>query len=254
MCPPYRSVTPGVVREVTLRHLTDTLPWAHTRTVPADLLVRALLLVATGVTSLFAVVRRRFIFPHHAADRAVRAKTASPAAVADGLNRTLHPVLRLSRLDRSRPCGVALDTHPIPDDGRRTRDVVGGPRKTGTNHVHGSATAALVTPGDRPPELVGRLLDRIAAARGRFGIATTYRQKNQARGFTTSPGDRLRLEGLAHLIRQVWVLPTERIAGHRPSGWVQQLSLATRIEWLADALRDGLQEAREIPVPRATRG
>ena len=88
----------------------------------------------------------------------------------------------------------------------------------------------------------------------RFGIETTYRQKNQARGFTTSPspGYRLLLEGLGHLIRQVWVLLTEQIAGPRQTGWVHQLPLAVVIEWLDDALRDGLAEAREIPVAGAT--
>lgn len=380
MRPPSRSVTPAVVRDLAVRHLTDALPWAPTRTVPVDHLLRALLLVAAGATSLFAVVRRRVAFSHHAADRAVRANTASAAAVADGLNRGRHAVLRLSRLDRRRRWVVALDTHLVPYDGRRTRDVVGGPRKAGTNHFHGYATAARVAPGrrytagvepyapgDRPHDLVRRLLGRVAAAgvrvqgvtadagfdggdtllllqerglayavplqrkgrgsnarnrvydlppdrvhtatwkteggrrpvstavyvwrrrgrggrrvmavafagwgaaaarratraagraardayRTRFGIETTYRQKNQARGFTTSPspGYRLLREGLAHLIRQVWVLLTEPIGGPRHTGWVSQLPLAALIEWLGDALRDGLAETREIPVAGAT--
>ena len=85
MRPPYRSVTPTVVRDVAVRHLADAIPWVATRTVPVDHLLRALLLVATGATSLFAVVRRRFAFTSHAAYRAVRANTGSPAAVADGL-------------------------------------------------------------------------------------------------------------------------------------------------------------------------
>ncbi len=56
--------------------------------------------------------------------------------------------------------------------------------------------------------------------RSRFGIETTYRQKNPARGFTTSPSPayRLRLEGLAHRIRRVGVLRTEQIGGRRPPG------------------------------------
>lgn len=377
MRPPYRSVTPAVVRDLATRHLADALPWTATRTVPVESLLRLLLLVATGATSVFAVVRRRFAFTHHAAYRAVRVNTPTTAAVADGLNRGLHAVLRRSRLDRRRRWVVALDTHLVPYYGRRTRAVVGGPRKAGTSHFHGYATAALVAPGrrytvalepyapgDRPHDLVGRLLDRVAAAgvkvrgvtadrgfdggdtflllqgrglayaiplqrkgtganarnrvfdapadrvhtvawktevgrrpvttaayvwrrrgrgvmavafagwgaaaacratraagraardayRTRFGIETTYRQKNQARGFTTSPspGYRLLLEGLAHLIRQVWVLLTEQIGGPRHTGWVDQLPLAVLVEWLRDALRDGLHETREIPVAGAT--
>lgn len=90
--------------------------------------------------------------------------------------------------------------------------------------------------------------------RSRFGIETTYRQKNQARGFTTSRSAAYRplLEGPAHLIRQVWVLLTEQIAGRRHPGWVGQLPLATRIDWLDDALRHDLRETREIPVAEAS--
>ena len=78
MRPPYRRVTPAVVRAVVVRRPPGALPWAVTRTVPVDPLVRALLLVATGATSRFDVVRRRFALTHHAAGRAVRANAASP--------------------------------------------------------------------------------------------------------------------------------------------------------------------------------
>src|ERR1039457_752131 len=42
--------------------------------------------------------------------------------------------------------------------------------------------------------------------RRRFGIETSYRQKNQAQAFTTSsdPVYRLLLEGVAYILRQVW--------------------------------------------------
>ena len=65
----------------------------------------------------------------------------------------------------------------VPYYGRKTKDVVGGPRKAGAKYVHGYATAALVakgwrytlavepyTPTDRPHDLVRRLLDRIAGS------------------------------------------------------------------------------------------
>ncbi|MBP3953789.1 hypothetical protein J8F10_00545 [Gemmata sp. G18] len=63
--------------------------------------------------------------------------------------------------------------------------------------------------------------------RERFGIETSYRQKNQARGWTTStnPEYRLLLEGVALLLRQVWVYLTLRIArarGLAPTAWVAQ--------------------------------
>lgn len=377
MRPSYRSVTPAVVRDVTVRHLTDAFPWTPTRAVPVAQLLRILLLVATGATSLFDVVRRRFPFAHHAAYRAVHANTGSVDAVTVGLNRGLHAILRLSRLDRRRRWVLALDTHLVPYYGRRTAAVVGGPRKGGTKYFHGYATAVLVesgrrytaalepyNPGDRPHQLVRRLLDRVTADglkirgvtadswfdsgdtllllqerrlayaiplrrkgsgtnarnrvfdqppdrvhtatwktevgrawvttaayvwrrrgrnravmviafagwgaaaarratraagrvaratyRSRFGIETSYRQKNQSRGFTTSRSAayRLLLEGLAHLIRQVWVLLTEQIAGTRRTDWVHQLPLIALIDWLDLALRDGLHETREIPVAK----
>lgn len=377
---PYRSITPDVVRAITLQHLTAAAAWTPTRAVSVDQLLRFLLLAATQVSSLFDIVRRLFPFTHHAAYRAAHANTPSPDGVADTLNRALHGVLRLSRIDRRRAWVVAIDTHLVPYYGRRTKDVVGGPRKAGTKYFHGYATAALVakgwrytvaiepyTPTDRSHDLVRRLLDRVAGSglkirgvtadsafeggdtllllqerglayaiplrrkgnasnarnrlfdgptdrvhatsrktdvgrrpvstavyvwrrrgrtrtvmvmafagwatatarrpvnrdagrkacavyRSRFGIETSYRQKNQARAFTTSRSAayRLLLEGLAHLIRQVWVLLTEQLAVPDGSAWVAQLPLATLVDWLDAALRHGLDETREIPLAQAS--
>lgn len=102
---------------------------------------------------------------------------------------------------------------------------------------------------------LGRQARRLYQAR--FGIETAYRQKNQARAVTTSrsPTDRLLLEGLAHLIRQAWVLLTAQLARrspHRPSDWVGELRLATLLRWLDDALRDGLAEIRTISLNHAS--
>jgi hypothetical protein len=371
MRPCYRSVTPAVVRSLVVEHLKTAWPWKPSRSVATDLLLRLLLLAATGSTSVFDVVRQLFSFSHDSAYRLIHAHCARLDTVADGLNRCLHSVCALSRRDRRRCWIVAIDTHLVPYYGQRTAAVVGGPRKAGTKYFHGYATATLIHKGRRytvalealarqaqPHDVVRRLLDRIAEwglkikgvtadswfdsgdtlrllqARGlayaiplrrkgrgvnarnrlfdlapdtvhtaqwqtdrggqpvttaiyvwrrrrpagktmviafagrvnralgrlarnhyraRFGIETSYRQKNQARAKTTSrsPGYRLLLEGLAHLIRQVWVLLTEQI-GRRSNcahpDWVGELPLATLIRWLDDALRAGLAEFREIPL------
>jgi|tagenome__1003787_1003787.scaffolds.fasta_scaffold20631095_1 hypothetical protein len=381
MRPPYRSITPAVVRSVATDHLRAAFAWTATDSVSVDHMLRFLLLMATGLASVFHVVRRLFPFSHDSARRAVYANCPSLEAVAGGLNRALHRVLECSRLDRSRGWEVAIDTHFVPYYGRRTGDVVGGPRKAGTKHFFGYATAALVARGHRytiaiealrpkarPHEVVRRLLDRVAgfglrvngvaadcwfdsgdtllllqgrrlayavplrrfgrkanarnrlfgrptdtvhtadwktdaggravttavyvwhrrrrgkhpgkvmaiafggrggagpgggtraagraardAYRARFGIETTYRQKNQARAVTTSRNApyRLLLEGLAHLVRQVWALLTEqlgRATGTGDPGWVSDLPLKLLVRWLDDALRDGLTESREIPL------
>ncbi len=77
--------------------------------------------------------------------------------------------------------------------------------------------------------------------RQRFGIETSYRQKNQARAWTTSRdvGYRSRLEGLAHVLRQVRVRLCEeqaRAAGLTPTAWVG-LALADVPEAFADHLK-----------------
>jgi hypothetical protein len=78
--------------------------------------------------------------------------------------------------------------------------------------------------------------------RERFGIETSYRQKNQARAWTTSRSVvyRLLLEGLAHLMRQIWVRLTEQIArvkGLKPTAWVADLPLADLLESIADQVK-----------------
>ena len=77
--------------------------------------------------------------------------------------------------------------------------------------------------------------------RERFGIETSYRQKTQARAGTTSRdgGYRLLLEGLAHLLRQVWVRLGEQRAhagGLRPTAWIE-LRLDDVLESLADQIK-----------------
>jgi hypothetical protein len=89
--------------------------------------------------------------------------------------------------------------------------------------------------------------------RKRFGIETSYRQKNQAEAFTTSkdPVYRLLLEGVAYLLRQVWVVLTEHIARIRhiaPNAWISDLTLAILLDWLADHLENLYPESRSIPL------
>ena len=93
----------------------------------------------------------------------------------------------------------------------------------------------------------------------RFGIETSYRQKNQAQAQTTSkdPLYRLLLEGVAYLVRQVWVVLTEQLAGQRrakPSAWVGELPLASLLDWLGDHLEALYQEIRSIPLADGTCG
>lgn len=93
--------------------------------------------------------------------------------------------------------------------------------------------------------------------RERFGIETSYRQKNQARGWTTSASAayRLLLEGLALVLRQVWVGLTQRIAqarGLSPNTWVSELPLVEMLQWLADRIRSRYPCTRQITLPSNT--
>lgn len=375
------NITPAVVRAHVMEPLRAAFDWKSRPSVSVDQLLRFLLLAATASSSLFHVVGRFFSFSHDSARRAVSDNCPSLESVATGLNRCLHQVFQWSRPSRRRRWFLAIDTHFVPYYGRRTADVVGGPRKAGTKYFFGYATAVLIhqrrrytvaleplSPRVRPHEVVRRLLDRVAEfglaiqgvtadswfdsgdtlrllqerrldyaiplrrkGRGtnarnqlferptdtvhtatwktevgakpvttavylwrrpgrraamviafsagasvahratrqqgrqarrlyqaRFGIETSYRQKNQARAMTTSrsPAYRLLLEGLGHLIRQVWVLLTEQLARRtrrqHQRRWVGELRLATLIHWLDDALRDGLAEIRTISLNQVT--
>jgi hypothetical protein len=80
----------------------------------------------------------------------------------------------------------------------------------------------------------------------------TYRQKNQGRAWTTSKNatDRLLLEGLSYLVRQVWVTLTRRIAQRRgltPKAWVEELMLVDLLEWITDAIKDEATQSDEPP-------
>jgi hypothetical protein len=87
--------------------------------------------------------------------------------------------------------------------------------------------------------------------RRRFGIETSYRQKNQAKATTTSrdPVYRLLLEGLGYLLRQVWVVLTEELARRSkasPNAWIGALTMQKMIDWLVHELTSLHPETLEI--------
>jgi hypothetical protein len=92
--------------------------------------------------------------------------------------------------------------------------------------------------------------------RRRFGIETSYRQLNQGRARTTSPGPRRRRlgVGVALLLRQVWVWLQQHLAP-RGTNWRRwrprpQLRVAVVLDWLAGQLQRRHPAARSIPVPQ----
>jgi len=77
--------------------------------------------------------------------------------------------------------------------------------------------------------------------RQRFGIETSYRQKNQAQAQTTSrdPVYRLLLEGIGYVLRQIWVVLTEQLARRShagPGAWMAALTMQKMIDWLVHEL------------------
>jgi hypothetical protein len=87
----------------------------------------------------------------------------------------------------------------------------------------------------------------------RFGIETSYRQKNQGQAFTTSrdPVYRLLLEGLGYLIRQLWVVLTAQLsrAGTSSTGGPAVLPLQRLADWLYLELTRLHPEELTIPIP-----
>jgi hypothetical protein len=373
------SITPAIIHQQARRALQSSLDWhAYGRLVTVAHLLNLLLVMAATTASLFATVRRFFHFSHETASRALHANLPSLEQLVAGLVTSLHDVLELSRQDRRRHWQLAIDTHNVAYYGRRTPDVVGGPKKQGTKWFFSYATAVLLHQGRRytvalcplgprtkPHEIVRTLLEQIDGKglkirgvaldsafdsgdtllllqerqlayvvplrrkgtgrnarnrcfegrhrqvrwtqwtteqsrrvvktrvllwkrgpktmafafdgwrgergrnvhehalrqrqlyRRRFGIETSYRQKNQAQAHTTSrdPVYRLLLEGVAYLLRQVWVVLTERLARHRhakPGTWMGDLTLAIMLDWLTSELANLYPEKRSIPLDTAT--
>jgi hypothetical protein len=87
----------------------------------------------------------------------------------------------------------------------------------------------------------------------RFGIETSYRQKNQGLATTTSrdPVYRLLLQGLGYLLRQLWVVLTGQLnkADGGPSASAALLPLKRLLDWLLQELRGLHPEELAITVP-----
>jgi hypothetical protein len=95
--------------------------------------------------------------------------------------------------------------------------------------------------GERARNVHQQALRQRRLYRQRFGIETSYRQKNQGQARTTSrdPLYRLLLEGIGYLLRQVWVVLTEELARRGragPSDWIAALPLQQMIDWLIHEL------------------
>jgi hypothetical protein len=89
--------------------------------------------------------------------------------------------------------------------------------------------------------------------RQRFGIETSYRQKNQAQARTTSrdPVYRLLLEGIGYVLRQVWVALTEELARRSHAGpgtWIADLTMQKMVDWLVHELTTLHREDLSIPT------
>jgi hypothetical protein len=96
--------------------------------------------------------------------------------------------------------------------------------------------------GERARNLHQQALRQRREYRRRFGIETSYRQKNQAQARTTSrnPVYRLLLEGIGYILRQVWVVLTEQLARrrHAPRGaWIGDLPMQKMVDWLVGELK-----------------
>jgi hypothetical protein len=107
--------------------------------------------------------------------------------------------------------------------------------------------------GDRAVNIHRQALRQRLLYRQRFGIETSYRQKNQAQAKTTcrDPVYRLLLEGLAYLLRQVWAVLTEELARRshaKPGTWISALTMDIMLDWLAYELRHIYPENRSIPL------
>ncbi len=368
-------ITPAVVHRRARDVLEGVLDWKpFGRSVPVADLLDLLLFVAASAASLCAVARRFFRVSHETARRAVKANLPDRERLARGLLGALYEVAEFSRRDRRRPWLLAIDTHLVAYYGRRTPDVLGGPKKQGTQWFFGYATAVLLHTGRRltialcplaprfKPHAVVRTLVRQVGEKGlrirgvvldsgfdsgetflllqeqrlsytvplrrkgsatnarnrlfegrhrqvrwaewyvkdtprrvrtrtvlwkgrprpmvlafqgwnaagartvyqeaarprrlyrrRFGIETSYRQKNQARGLTTSrdPVYRLLLEGLGYVLRQLWVVLTAAVNRARatPGAWVPLLPLRRLTDWLVHQLTRRHPEKLSIPVP-----
>ena len=173
----HGTITPATVRSTARQALRTVLTWrAYGRLVTVGKLLDVLLLAASLVSSLAAVVRRfAFGFSHETARQAVNANLPERTELTNGLLDALY--LFGTRALRRRSWVVAIDEHRCPFYGdRSTPGVTGGPKKHGTKYAYGYATAVLVhhrhrltvgllalTGGEKPHEVVAALLAQMEA-------------------------------------------------------------------------------------------
>ncbi len=155
----------------------QALPWrGYGRLVTAGKLLDLLLLAATLVSSLSAVVKRfRFGFSHETARKAIAANLPDLDRLTDGLLDALY--LFGSRTLFRRRWVVAIDEHRTPFYGDRSAEgVTGGQKKHGSKYAYSYATAVLVhhrhrftvgllalTGGEKPHQVVAALLAQMEA-------------------------------------------------------------------------------------------
>jgi hypothetical protein len=107
--------------------------------------------------------------------------------------------------------------------------------------------------GDHAKNIHQQALRQRRLYRQRFGIETSYRQKNQAQACTTSsdPVYRLLLEGIAYVLRQLWVVLTEELARRRHASrgaWISALPMQKMLDWLMHELTALHPENLSIPI------
>ncbi len=107
--------------------------------------------------------------------------------------------------------------------------------------------------GGRARNLHQQALRQRRLYRQRFGIETSYRQKNQAQARTTSrdPVYRLLLEGIGYVLRQVGAVLTEELARQSHAGpgtWIADLTMQKMVDWLRHELTTLHPEDLSIPT------
>ncbi|MBP3954767.1 hypothetical protein J8F10_05650 [Gemmata sp. G18] len=92
--------------------------------------------------------------------------------------------------------------------------------------------------------------------RERFGIETSYRQKNQARGYHQhQPRVPVAARGRGPAVAPGVGVPDARIArarGLAPTAWVAQFPLAEMLDWLTQRIRSRYPRTRCITLPHNT--
>jgi hypothetical protein len=172
----YCTITPATVRTTAAAGLQRACPWHDVGSVVqvGPLLDLILLTAALGLT-LSAVLRRfAFGFCYETARQALEANLPPLDRLEHGLVDALHGYL--PRSIRRRGWDIAVDLHDVPFSGDpKTKGLLGGPKKAGTNRFFVYATAVIVdrgqrwclaltaVPNTRWEEATGRLAEQLEA-------------------------------------------------------------------------------------------